>query len=277
MGIEDETVHQSSSGWSPIYPEENLAVMSIGFLLENADDPVIWRGPKKNGEHASQFVCTSPLSAVGFAGMIKQFLRDVDWGDIDYMLIDTPPGTSDEHLSIVQYLKDCGIDGAIIVSTPQEVSLRDVRKEISFCRKVGVEIIGLLENMSSFICPKCNVCSIVPTLSPLITYQQIPSTIFPTTTGGVKALAQEMDLRFLGSIPLDPRIGKSCDFGEPFVQTHPDSPAAKSYLSVTEGRLSFEVLLRCGVTHYLQALYVTLEREARRINPSIWMCISLSI
>ena len=200
--------------------------------------------------------------------MIKQFLRDVDWGEIDYMLIDTPPGTSDEHLSIVQYLKDCGIDGAIIVSTPQEVSLRDVRKEISFCRRVGVDIVGLLENMSSFICPKCNVGGIVPTISPLFTYQQIPSTIFPTTTGGVKALAQEMDLRFLGSIPLDPRIGKSCDFGEPFVQTHPDSPAAKSYLSVTEGRFLFEDLLRCQITYYCRRPYMSPWSVKLNLNPS---------
>ena len=97
--------------------DENLSLMSVGFLLSSLDDAVIWRGPKKNG-------------------LIKQFLLDVDWEDLEYLLIDTPPGTSDEHLSIVQYLKPSGISGAVIVTTPQEVSLLDVRKEITFCKKV---------------------------------------------------------------------------------------------------------------------------------------------
>eukprot|EP00075_Anas_platyrhynchos_P036071 XP_027325324.1 cytosolic Fe-S cluster assembly factor NUBP1 isoform X4 [Anas platyrhynchos] len=135
MGLEGEQVHQSGSGWSPVYVEENLSVMSVGFLLSSPDDAVIWRGPKKNG-------------------LIKQFLRDVDWGEIDYLIIDTPPGTSDEHLSIVQYLGASHVDGAVIITTPQEVSLQDVRKEINFCHKVKLPIIGVVENMSGFICPK---------------------------------------------------------------------------------------------------------------------------
>uniref|UniRef100_A0A2K5D7B6 NUBP iron-sulfur cluster assembly factor 1, cytosolic n=1 Tax=Aotus nancymaae TaxID=37293 RepID=A0A2K5D7B6_AOTNA len=92
-----------------------------------------------------------------FLGMIKQFLRDVDWGEVDYLIVDTPPGTSDEHLSVVQYLAAAHIDGAVIITTPQEVSLQDVRKEINFCRKVKLPIIGVVENMSGFICPKCKV------------------------------------------------------------------------------------------------------------------------
>lgn len=138
LGLTTEKVHQSSYGWSPVYVEENLAVMSIGFMLPSEDEAVIWRGPKKNG-------------------MIKQFLRDVDWSELDYLLVDTPPGTSDEHLSIVQYLKESGIDGAVLVTTPQEVSLQDVRKEITFCRKVGIKILGIVENMSGFVCPCCSV------------------------------------------------------------------------------------------------------------------------
>jgi Mrp family chromosome partitioning ATPase len=121
-----------------VFVEENLSLMSIGFLLKSLDDAVIWRGPKKNG-------------------LIKQFLRDVDWDELEYLLIDTPPGTSDEHLSIVQFLKPSGITGAIIVTTPQEVSLLDVRKEITFCKKVNLPIIGVVENMSGFVCPKCKV------------------------------------------------------------------------------------------------------------------------
>jgi Mrp family chromosome partitioning ATPase len=112
--------------------------MSIGFLLPSLDDAVIWRGAKKTG-------------------LIKQFLRDVDWEELEYLLVDTPPGTSDEHMSIVQYLKPSGITGAIIVTTPQEVSLLDVRKEITFCKKTNVPIIGVVENMSGFVCPKCTV------------------------------------------------------------------------------------------------------------------------
>nr|KAF6355639.1 nucleotide binding protein 1 [Myotis myotis] len=100
MGLEGEQVHQSGSGWSPVFLEDNLGVMSVGFLLSSPDDAVIWRGPKKNG-------------------MIKQFLRDVDWGEVDYLIVDTPPGTSDEHLSVVQYLAATHIDGAVIITTPQ--------------------------------------------------------------------------------------------------------------------------------------------------------------
>ncbi|XP_076323296.1 NUBP iron-sulfur cluster assembly factor 1 [Tachypleus tridentatus] len=194
MGLEGEQVHQSGSGWSPVFVEENLGVMSVGFLLASLDDAVIWRGPKKNG-------------------LIKQFLRDVDWGDLDYLLIDTPPGTSDEHLSIVQYLKGSNVDGAVIVTTPQEISLLDVRKEINFCRKVGIPIIGVIENMSGFVCPKCKT----------------ESQIFPPTTGGAEKMAAEMNVPFLGKIPLDSQIGKSCDEGKSFLREVPDSPAAKAY------------------------------------------------
>ncbi|KAG2652102.1 hypothetical protein PVAP13_1NG332600 [Panicum virgatum] len=129
LGLEGQDIHQSNLGWSPVYVESNLGVMSIGFMLPNPDDAVIWRGPRKNG-------------------LIKQFLKDVDWGEIDYLVVDAPPGTSDEHISIVQYLQATGIDGAIIVTTPQQVSLIDVRKEINFCKKVGVPVLGVVENMS---------------------------------------------------------------------------------------------------------------------------------
>ncbi|VAI46617.1 unnamed protein product [Triticum turgidum subsp. durum] len=117
LGVEGQDIHQSNLGWSPIYVESNLGVMSIGFMLPNPDDAVIWRGPRKNR-------------------LIKQFLKDVDWGEIDYLVVDAPPGTSDEHISIVQYLQATEVDGAIIVTTPQQVSLIDVRKEINFCKKV---------------------------------------------------------------------------------------------------------------------------------------------
>lgn len=199
VGLINESIHTSNSGWCPVYLNDNLGVMSIGFMLEQSNSAVIWRGPKKNG-------------------LIKQFLRDVDWGDLDYLFIDTPPGTSDEHLSIAQYLKDSGIDGAIIITTPQEVSLQDVRKEISFCNKVGIPIIGVVENMSGFVCPNCN----------------IESLIFPPTTGGAVKMASEMNVPFLGSIPIDPRIAKSCDLGVSFLDQYPDSIAYKAYMNILE-------------------------------------------
>jgi Mrp family chromosome partitioning ATPase len=122
LGLEGHDIHQSNLGWSPVYVESNsnLGVMSIGFMLPHPDEAVIWRGPRKNG-------------------LIKQFLKDVYWGELDYLVVDAPPGTSDEHISIVQFLQATGIDGAIIVTTPQQVALIDVRKEISFCRYVFSE------------------------------------------------------------------------------------------------------------------------------------------
>lgn len=179
MGVEEETIHVSGNGWEPVWVNENLAVMSVQFMLPNRDDAVIWRGPKKNG-------------------LIKQFLKDVEWGPLDFLLVDTPPGTSDEHLSVNSFLKESGVDGAVVVTTPQEVSLLDVRKEIDFCRKAGIKVLGVVENMSGFVCPKCT----------------FESQIFKATTGGANALAKEMGIPFLGAVPLDPRIGMACDYGE---------------------------------------------------------------
>ncbi|KAH9402879.1 Cytosolic Fe-S cluster assembly factor nubp1 [Tyrophagus putrescentiae] len=173
----------------PIFVEDNLAVMSCGFLLTSPDDAVIWRGPKKNG-------------------IIKQFLRDVDWstgagaGDqgLDYLIIDTPPGTSDEHISLVSYLKHVtGLRGAILVTTPQEVAQADVRKQVDFCGRVKLPIIGVVENMAVFTCPKCHQ----------------DSYIFKRSTAAAdsgKLLGGEK-VKLLGRIPLDPLIGKSVDEG----------------------------------------------------------------
>ena len=199
MGVEAETIHVSNAGWSPVWVEENLGVMSVQFMLPNRDDAVIWRGPKKNG-------------------LIKQFLKDVEWGELDYLLVDTPPGTSDEHLSVNSFLKESGVDGAVVVTTPQEISLLDVRKEIDFCRKAGIKVLGIVENMSGFICPNC-------------THE---SQIFKATTGGARKLAKETDIPFLGAVPLDPRIGMACDYGESFFDNFPDSPACAALRRVVE-------------------------------------------
>jgi Mrp family chromosome partitioning ATPase len=197
MGVETETIHVSNAGWSPVWVTDNLGVMSVQFMLPNRDDAVIWRGTKKNG-------------------LIKQFLKDVEWGELDYLIVDTPPGTSDEHLSVNSFLKESGVDGAVVVTTPQEVSLLDVRKEIDFCRKAGIKILGLVENMSGFVCPNC----------------KNESQIFEATTGGGRRLAKETGIPFLGAVPLDPRIGMACDYGESFMESFPDSPACQTLRDV---------------------------------------------
>jgi Mrp family chromosome partitioning ATPase len=195
----DSTIHQTASGWEPVWASDTLAVMSIQFMLPNQDSAVIWRGPKKNG-------------------LIKQFLKDVEWGDLDLLVVDTPPGTSDEHLSVQSFLKEAGVDGAVLVTTPQEVALLDVRRELDFCRKAGIKVIGIVENMSGFVCPnaKCGKTS----------------QIFRPTTGGARKLCEDEGVPFLGAVPLDPRIGMACDFGESFLEAFPDSPAAKRICDV---------------------------------------------
>jgi len=199
LGCEGEGVHQSGSGWSPIFVDDNLSVMSAGFLLPSLDAAVIWRGPKKNG-------------------LIKQLLRDVDWGGLDLLLVDTPPGTSDEHLSLSNFLAEAGIDGAVIVTTPQEIALQDVRKEINFCRKINLPVLGIIENMSLFTCPKCHKSSV----------------ILPSSTGGADKLTADTGVPLLGRLPLDPVVGQSCDEGRSLFAEHPDSKVAQEYTSITK-------------------------------------------
>ncbi|CAG8608176.1 1726_t:CDS:2 [Ambispora leptoticha] len=169
LGVAEKQVHQASTGWIPVYVDENqqFCCMSIGFLLQRKDDSVVWRGPKKNS-------------------MIRQFLTDVCWGELDYLIVDTPPGTSDEHISIVESLKGVKPGGAIIVTTPQAVALADVRKELNFCKKVDLPILGVIENMSGFVCPHCAECT----------------NLF--STGGGEAMAREFEVDFLGRVPIDP-------------------------------------------------------------------------
>jgi len=178
FGLSSSSVHQSSSGWVPVYPagQSSLCVMSIAFLLGSQNDPVVWRGPRKSA-------------------MVTQFLRDVVWGELDYLIIDTPPGTSDEHISVVKALADVKIDGAVVVTTPQMVALADVRREITFCQTTKIPILGLVENMSGFACPCCDEVTYV--------YGK----------GGGASLASLRDIPFLGSIPIDPRMGISADAG----------------------------------------------------------------
>ncbi|KAL1914565.1 uncharacterized protein VTP21DRAFT_8190 [Calcarisporiella thermophila] len=201
LGLEGKQVHQASGGWIPVYADEEkrLCCMSIGFLLTNKDDSVVWRGPKKNA-------------------MIRQFLTDVCWGDLDYLLIDTPPGTSDEHIAIVENLREYNPDGAVLVTTPQGVALSDVRKELSFCRKVQLPVLGVIENMSGYICPHCEECT----------------NIF--STGGGEAMAQEFGIQFLGRIPIDPVLVSMMDnTGEnSLLKTFGDSALAPLFRKVVD-------------------------------------------
>ncbi|KAF1817446.1 YGL091Cp-like protein [Eremomyces bilateralis CBS 781.70] len=192
LSLEQEPVHVTSTGWSPLYLTDTLCAISIQNMLpsNNPDTAIIWRGAKKTG-------------------LLKQFLRDVEWGDLDMLVVDTPPGTSDEHLALCTFMRDAGIDGAVLVSTPQEVALLDVRRQVDFCRKAGIPIIGIVENMSGFVCPNCTG----------------ESQIFRPTTGGARKLAKDEGIAFLGAVPLDPRIGMACDFGEDFLEAFPESKA----------------------------------------------------
>ena len=167
----------------------NLKFLSIEPLLPSEDSAVIWRGPLKHSA-------------------IRQFIGDIDWGELDYLIIDAPPGTGDEPLTVAKTIPDAYV---VIVTTPQEVSLIDVRKSIRFCQKTKMRILGIVENMSGFICPHCG--------KPIDLFKK----------GGGEKLAQELGLRFLGRIPIDPRVVDTGDTGRPFIAAYPESPTAKAF------------------------------------------------
>ena len=179
MGVKGTSLEQTPDGIEPVQVNERLFAVSIGLMLENEGEAIIWRGSRK-------------------IGLIQVFLKDIFWGELDYLIIDTPPGTSDEHLSTVQLLQRAdGIDGAVIVTSPQDVAVGAVRKEINFCKRMNLRVLGLVENMSGYKCQKCGeICD-----------------IFSPTTGGGAGLAKEADVPFLGKIPLDPALALCGDKG----------------------------------------------------------------
>ena len=187
LGLYQMPLIQNENSIEPVYAGD-LKVMSIGFILNNEDDALIWRGPMK-------------------MGVIKQFLGDVEWGELDYLIVDCPPGTGDEPLSICQLIKEP--DGAVVVTTPQRVAAVDVRKSLTFCRKLEVPVLGILENMSGFSCPKCGETT----------------EIFRTGSG--QKMADDFDVPFLGALPIDPTIVAACDGGVPFVQQYENTETAK--------------------------------------------------
>jgi Mrp family chromosome partitioning ATPase len=178
----------------PLSYSGNLKAVSIESLSANKDDAIIWRGPIK-------------YSA------IRQFIADVDWGHLDFLLIDSPPGTGDEPLTVAQTISDAK---AIVVTTPQEVSLADVRKSISFCRVVKMDIFGLVENMSGYICPHCGESA----------------DLFGS--GGGEKTAGDLGIPFLGSIPFDPKVVACGDAGVSFQETYPDAPVTRAYEAVAD-------------------------------------------
>lgn len=190
LGLQGQRLRTSDGRILPAQIGDNLRVVSIGLLLEDEDDPVIWRGPMK-------------------MGAIKQFIEEVDWGHLDCLVVDCPPGTGDEPLSVIQLIG--GQRHAIIVSTPQDVALADVRKSVSFCKRLDLPILGVIENMSGFVCPHCgNVADVFG-------------------SGGAERMATEMNVPFLGKIPLDPEIVKSGDAGHPYVYHYSKTETAKLF------------------------------------------------
>lgn len=268
LGLEGQEVHSSGAGWSPVYPEPNLGVMSIGFMLPDPDEAVIWRGPRKNG-------------------LIKQFLKDVDWGELDYLVIDAPPGTSDEHITIAQCLKATQPDGAVIVTTPQEVAIIDVRKEINFCRKVGLRVLGVVENMTPlvqrlpalrFLAPgtaqpaastnghgederraagvasssgqgledvtekvmECLKASFPGGIQDLM----VQSEVFGASKGGAEKMCRDMQVPLLGRVPLDPAIGQAAEEGRSAFEPKPGSTSGPSAVSLAALQSIVDKLLK---------------------------------
>jgi ATP-binding protein involved in chromosome partitioning len=194
LGVEDKRMDVSPKGIKAVNVNDNLKLVSMSFLLRDPNLPVIWRGPMK-------------MKA------IQQFLGDVDWGELDWLIIDSPPGTGDEPLSVAQLIP---ATGAIVVTTPQEVSLMDSRKAVAFARSLNLKILGIIENMSGMVCPHCG------------------KEIDLFKEGGGKKVALEMGVPFLGKIPIDPKIVISSDEGQPFIGAHPDSEASKAFMKIIE-------------------------------------------
>ena len=195
LGMRGQQLQSGPPGAFPASGPLGIKVVSMDFLLSTDDTPVIWRGPLK-------------MSA------IRQFLSEIVWGNLDFLLIDLPPGTGDESLSIMQLLPE--MDGVVIVTIPSEVSQIVVKKAVTFTRQLKVPIIGIVENMSATVCPKCGA----------------EISIF--RSGGGKKIADEMGVPFLGSIPLDPRICEDSDNGRPFIIEHTESPSAEAFMKIVD-------------------------------------------
>jgi len=190
LNLEDSKLQGREDKIEPILYNDTLKVISIGFLIQDKNAALIWRGPMKHN-------------------VIKQFVSDVCWGNLDYLIVDCPPGTGDEPLSIVQLLGKA--DGAVVVTTPQQLAVADVKKCITFCKQLNLPVLGIVENMSGFVCPHCNQ----------------RTDIFGGDGG--RQMANQMNMPFLGRIPIDPQIVHACDSGQPYVQHYSSSQAAQAF------------------------------------------------
>ncbi|KAF8336970.1 MRP-like protein [Cantharellus anzutake] len=228
LGVDGHSVRQSTDGWVPVYadgPERRLACMSVGFLLKGKGDSVVWRGPKKNA-------------------MIRQFLSDVKWGDLDYLVVDTPPGTSDEHLSLMEHLAPLHPHlSSIIVTTPQAVALADALKCLSFTRNVNLPVLGLIENMSGYVCPCCGKVSNV------------------FSTGGGEAMARRGSLNFLGALPIDTNLVSLLDHEEA-----DSSSTEEREINANAEPVAFPLLERYKETDTFPLFQTMLERTLLRLT-----------
>ncbi len=193
LGMEGSRLLSGEGGLDPVLGPLNVRIVSMDFLLQDADTPVIWRGPLK-------------------MRVISDFLSKVNWGKLDFLIIDLPPGTGDESLSILQLLPD--LEGVIIVTTPQEVALLDSRKAANMVKQMHTPVLGIIENMSGFHCPHCGKVT----------------NLFGK--GGGKNAAKELQLFFLGELPFDQRIMSLADEGKPFIIATPDAPVAKAFQEI---------------------------------------------
>ena len=194
LGAEGRKLEVSGDGIRPVRINDHLGLVSMSFLSEGPDNPIIWRGPMS-------------------MKVIEQFLGDVEWGDLDWLVIDSPPGTGDEPLSVAQLVP---ATAAVVVTTPQEVSVLDSRKAVVFARRLNLNVLGIVENMSGLACPHCGR----------------PIDLFKT--GGGERAAAELGVPFLGRIPIDPRIVEAADSGRPFAEAAGDSPAALALSSLVD-------------------------------------------
>ena len=195
LGLKGARLQAGPDGIGPAEGPEGIKTVSMDFLLPSDESPVVWRGPLK-------------------MGAIRQFLGEVNWGPLDYLLVDLPPGTGDESLSILQLLPE--MDGVVIVTIPSEVSQAVVKKAVTFAREMKIPILGIVENMAGMICPHCG------------------EMIEVFSKGGGARVSDAMHVNLLGSIPMDPRIAADSDLGVPFVVSHSDSPAAKVFSDIVK-------------------------------------------
>jgi ATP-binding protein involved in chromosome partitioning len=195
LGVRGRRLDGGPTGIFPAVAPLAIRVVSMDFLLPSDETPVIWRGPLKSMA-------------------IRQFLSEVVWGDLEFLLVDLPPGTGDEALTIMQSIPSIG--GVVIVTIPSEVSQIVVKKAVTFSRQLGAPVLGVIENMSGFVCPKCG------------------TEIHIFKTGGGQKIAEDLAIPFLGRVPLDPRICDDSDKGTPFIIEHSDSPAARAFTEIVE-------------------------------------------